>query len=230
MAAGDLDGNGRDDLIVGQTNSDTSRTQFASIHFTETGAVDYRTAGVAFAGKRQFQGNGGVNAAVVDLDGDGTTELVFACAGNTKDFTVDVGRNNTLPNVISMVKPVVADGKVTGFTPVASGIVQIFVEATSNTGAMSIAPVEGNGLADGKELIFGTKPVLDIDSETASITARVKAARAKYSFVKPVYNAATNKFDGFVQFLGQQSTGYNAFPADLDPAGAGVNVAAGQTD
>lgn len=224
LAAGDLSGDGVDELIVGQTNSATSRTQFTVIGLNANGTINYRFPGVAFT--RKFQGNGGINIAVADLDGNGSNELLFASTGNTKDFVdSEDGRNTATINVIAVHVPIVTDGKITGFTRPTGFLRNVFTESINPSGAQFIASIEGDGTI-GSETVLGTNAVLSIDGTT--ITPLKPAPQARYTVVNVDFNGIA--VTGISKVLGQAAEGLNAFPPDLTPTSGGVNVIAGQIE
>jgi len=224
LAAGDLTGDGVDELIVGQTNSETSRTQFTVIGLDSTGAVIARAPGVAFA--RKFQGNGGVNITVADLDGNGANELVLSSAGNTKDFAEGDVRNNAIINLISVQIPVVTEGKVTNFSTPTGNTRNVFATDLNPSGAQSIAGIEANGLLDGQEVVLGTGAVLSIDGTT--ITPLLPAPYPLYTVVKIDFTGTG--VTGISKVIGQAAEGLNAFPPDLAPISGAVNVSSGLID
>jgi len=229
LAAGDVNGDGNDELVVGQTNSATSRTQFSVIDVNADGTVASRMPGVAFP--RKFQGNGGIEIAVVDLDGNGVNELVFASAGNTKDFTENIDdRNDQVSNVIAVQVPVVVDNVVTGFTRPSGFLRNVFPEDTNPSGAQTIAAIEADGTDDGTELVIGTNAVFSYDSATTTVTAIKAAAQARYTFIKVGFVDGSVTGVSAIVGLGQAAVGFPAFPTDLNPSSGGVYVSSGNTD
>ncbi len=225
LAAGDLNGDGNDELVVGQTNSATSRTQFTVIDINADGTVASRMPGVAFT--RKFQGNGGVEIAVVDLDGNGVNELVFASAGNTKDFTENIdNRNDAVSNVIAVQVPVVSSGVITGYTKPSGFLRNVFPETTNPSGAQTIAAIEADGLDDGTELVIGTNAVFTYSGTT--VTSVKPAAQARYTFIKIGFDGTA--VSGVSSVIGQAAVGFPAFPGDLNPSSGGVYVGSGNTD
>jgi FG-GAP repeat protein len=229
LAAGDVNGDGNDELVIGQTNSATSRTQFAVIDINADGTVASRMPGVAFP--RKFQGNGGIEIAVVDLNGDGVNELVFASAGNTKDFTENIdNRNDAVSNVIAVQVPVVEAGVITGYTRPSGFLRNVFPEDTNPSGAQTIAAIEADGTDDGTELVIGTNAVFNYDSATTTVTAVKAAAQARYTFIKVGFVDGSVTGVSAIVGLGQAAVGFPAFPADLNPSSGGVYVSSGNTD
>jgi hypothetical protein len=224
LAAGDLTGDGVDQLIVGQYNSATSRSQYAIISLNSDGNIANRVNGVCFV--RKFQGNGGVNATVADLDGDGSNELVFASAGNSKDFTVDTDRNTVASNLIGVRYPVVSAGVLTSISKATGGTRNVLSQTINPSGGQSIAAIEANGSADGVELVLGTQAILNVDGTT--VTSVLPAPEARYTVVKIGFDGTA--VSGVSKVIGQAAEGFPAFPTDLNPTSGAVNVSSGLID
>ncbi|MGC9328908.1 MAG: FG-GAP repeat domain-containing protein, partial [Candidatus Hinthialibacter sp.] len=229
LAAGDLTGDGIDELIVGQYNSATSRTQFSVIGLNNDGTLAYRTNGVAFP--RKFQGNGGVQPVVADLNGDGDNELLFASTGNTQDFVENEdGRNTATINLVVVWIPVVTDGKVTGFERPAGPVRNILDQVDNPSGAQSIAAVEIDGTA-GDELVIGTGIVLNVNGTSVTWDETKVAPMAKYTFVNIDFDgAAVTGVSDVGGGFAQAAIGHKSFPDDIMPLSGATNVAAGVID
>jgi len=148
LAAGDLDGDGLDELLVGQTNSSTSLTQFSVLDIDATGNNPIRHNFVGFPAG--FRGQGGVEMAVADLNGDGVNEIVVASGGNAG--TADTG------NVIGVIRPVVLNGSVVSFIrPDGISVLKVVGDSHNSSGGLSIAAGELDGNPDnGQEIVFGS--------------------------------------------------------------------------
>ncbi len=83
VAAGDVDGDGLDELIVGQMNGQNSTTLFQVVNLRkENGAVTVSSRSQPIpAMPEELRGLGGVNLAVGDVNGDGEEEIVVGSAG-----------------------------------------------------------------------------------------------------------------------------------------------------
>lgn len=225
LGAGDLTGDGVDELIVGQTNSDTSRTQFTVISLDSKGTVISRAPGVAFQG-RKFQGNGGVRIAVADLNNDGANELVFASSGNTQDFEVDTDRNSVAINLVSVQTPIVDNGVVKSCAVVKGYIRNAFFATVNPSGSQSIATIEANGKLDGDEMVVGTNTVLNIEGTT--ITFNKPAPYPVYWIMK--VNFTGTAVTGLSTVLGEANKGINAFAPAWAPTSGAINVSSGLID
>jgi hypothetical protein len=80
LSAGDVDGDGLDELIAGQSASETSVGAFSVLDFNADSYEPVRHNFVGFP--PGFRGKGNVRVCAADLDGDGTKELVAAADDN----------------------------------------------------------------------------------------------------------------------------------------------------
>ena len=193
LAAGDLDGDGVDELVVAQTNSETSRTQFVVLDIAADGSVARMTTSTVGAFPRNYQGNGGLEASVGDVNGDGINEIVFASAGNTRDFVVDEdGRNTAASSIITVVFPTVLAGEVQQFTAASRMTIvgggdpvwKLLTDAENPSGAMSVSMIELNGdNTDGAELIVASGAVYAYDADL-NRTDLLPAPQSLYRILK----------------------------------------------
>jgi hypothetical protein len=90
--AGDLDGNGTDELIVGAYHESTNATQSGAVYLFDgvaSGTVDASTADAVFYGDDEKHRAGGNVLASTDVDGDGQEDLLITAlrasgGGNTR--------------------------------------------------------------------------------------------------------------------------------------------------
>ena len=206
LAAGDLDNDGKDELLVGQMNGPTSKTIFHVLDINEKGGIAKRTPFTGFTAK--FQGHGGVNLAVADLNGDGWNEIIAASMGNLKNFGDD---RDTVPlNLVSVIIPIVENGQVTGFRRAGGrGVFNVFRDAVNPSGMISVAAGEFDGNAEnGQELVFGTGAYIEMQGR--QFQAIRPAPESRYRFVRVMFDGqavqdvttALGPNDGFPAFLG----------------------------
>lgn len=247
LAAGDLDGDGVDELIIGQTNSDTSRTQFTVIKLNANGSIASRVPGVAFfstnaAQPRRWHGEGGVEITVGDLNGDGQNELIFGIGGSLKNH--GDSRDLTPGSILTVVLPRVENGVLTGYdAPGGNRVLQVLNDATNPSGAISITSIEANGIEnDGRELAVSTGAVLSYtpnDAGAFDISSSHGTAenpiQSKYSIIRLDFNGQT--IGGFSSLLGPRLVGVNAFinagpdiTQQFNPPSGQVFLSAGNTD
>jgi hypothetical protein len=222
LAAGDVDGDGLDELIAGQTNSSTSLTQFAVINVDITGNLPVRNNFTAFvAGQR---GQGGVSLAVADLNGDGINEIIVGSGGSAG--TSDLG------SLIGIVRPTIQNNEIIGFQRPTAGVLQVVSTSSGSNpdGGLSIASgdFDGNG-ANGQEILFGSGS---------------GAPQSFYRIVRLEYNpddGANGRRTGFAFLIGPPSNVNDVFPNDpnrsvlaafsgqFEPTSHAVDVGSGNT-
>ncbi len=141
LSAGDIDGDGKDELIAGQTDSAESQGLFSVLDF-ESDVYDPVKSN--FAGfPPGYRGDGSVRLAVADLDGDGRKELVAAANGN--GFRLCVIQVNA------------GQGRKHGFARPVNGIWQVpKMEEWEADDPVYVRAGEFDGdAANGEEVLFG---------------------------------------------------------------------------
>ncbi len=223
LASGDLDKDGLDELIVAQTNSNNSQTIFHVLDITASGTVGARKAYAGFI--PQYRGNGGLEIAVADLDGDGKLEIVAASAGNSRDFGDD---RDTVPlSLVCVIIPQVSGGAVTGFSRATSGVINVLPQAINPSGSVSIAGGELNGCADGDELLVGTGSLVKINGGGFDVSPVLPAPEPRYRPIKISFDGTT--VTGLSSVVGP-NTGYIAFEEQYVPTSGATWVAIGECE
>ncbi|MBZ0257712.1 ice-binding family protein [bacterium] len=242
LAAGDLDGDGLDELVVGQTNSPTSRGVIQVLDFGAPNPLvdnvvfdaNYFEYNVfdklpsVFAGLR---GNGGVNLAVADITGDGHPEVILTSQGNSRNFGDE--RDGASPNPIIILQPVVSNGRVVDFNVPSGGIQGAFnqfdplnnpetVGALNPSSALSVGVGEFSGFADdGKEIVVGTQAIIEYDGFSASISRRPPDSR--YSILYFEQNSE-GSISASSLILDNFADGFRAFSGNYEPSSASISA------
>ncbi|HQL61504.1 MAG TPA: hypothetical protein PLQ35_04355 [bacterium] len=164
VAAGDVNQDGLDELVVGQMNGEGATTLFQALLLkwdVETGQVvlaGYTPPAEAFPIEQH--GLGGVNLAVGDVDEDGQNEIIAATAGYT-----DEGAKNFLRVFRAELNP---DGSIREIVPITQPV-QVFGAVQNPSGGIDIAA--GNLDSDwADELLIGTQAILNLNLETGGVT------------------------------------------------------------
>lgn len=141
LAAGDIDGDGLDELIAGQTNSEESQGAFSVLDFSAEVYEPIRHNFVGFP--PGYRGSGNVRVAIADLDGDGVKEIVAAADGNGFH--------------ISVISPMVENQTVQRFVRPANGVISVPKMDDWNTDnpVYIIAGEFDNNPANGEEVLLG---------------------------------------------------------------------------
>ena len=216
LASGDLNGDGVDELLAGQTNSDTSQTLFCVLQINSSGGVAKRLMYAGF--EPRFRGNGGVQPCVVDLNGDGINEIVVASMGNDRMHGDD--RDNAPLNLIGVIQPVLSGSDIIGFSRAQSGVLNVLSSTINPSGAISIGAGELNGLADGQEMIFGTGSMVDVNG--FNVTPILPAPDSRYRVAKLSYDGS--QVTGLASLYGAKGSTFPAFTGVYDPTSGAVYV------
>lgn len=205
LAAGDMDGDGFAELLAGQTNSQTSLTQFSTIDIDESGR-HIRHNYTAFP--PGYRGLGGIEIAVADLNGDGKNEIV--AVGKGYAGTTDIG------NVISVIEPVIENQTIVGYTRPTTPVIKVVDDSVNPGGGLSIAAGEFDGIPEnGQEIVIGSGN---------------GAPRAFYRLLKIQYDLDEDQngnVNGFYFLNGAPNDASSVVPAfheDLNPKSGEVYV------
>ncbi len=235
LEAGDVDMDGRDELLVGQTNGPQSQTIFFVYDIDVEGGIAARHAFTGFVPR--FQGNGGITMAVADLNGDNKNEILVASQGNTRDFG-DL-RDEAAINVIAVLIPKIAStntfnennlsllqeegeytNRIEGFRrPDGAHTLSVFPESVNPSGAVSLTAGELVEDLQGDELVVGTDSV--IRYQNGELVPVLPAPQAKYSIIKIQFDG--DRVEGFRTALGPPN-GFPAFVGDNIPASGGIDI------
>ena len=215
LAAGDLNGDGRDELLTGENNSPDSTCMISVLRFSEDGRVASRHSIQAFPAA--YQGNGGINIAAGDLNGDGKLEIVAASQGNSRNH--GDARDSAPYNLISIIGMETENGKITGFNQPVNNVLSVFPADINPSGCVNLAIGELDGdRTNGEELILGTGALIDADETSMKIIT--PAPRAKIRVLKVLYS--DNKVEGIIDILREKETFLDAFREDRNPESGAV--------
>ncbi len=214
VAAGDLDGDGLDELVVGQMNGKGATTLFQVIDLkkeNDSVSVQKRTAPVPGMPGIRFIGEGGVNLAVGDVDGDGDRDIVVASAG-----LPDGAGNSQLKNFIC-VHEVATDnrGRITTIRRL-TPVIQVLGDTVNPSGGIDVAV--GN-LDDDPvdEIVVGTQAItlLAGDDVTLSHPAPASSIRG--------YKLEFGKNGAYIGFR-PLTPRIQVFDGEYAPGSGAVNV------
>jgi len=215
IAAGDVDGDRLDELIVGQMNGIGATTLFQIVDLErDTGTGQVRVANWTNpiqAMPPEYRGLGGVNLAVGDVNGDGLNEIVAATAGKTES-----GPKNFIRAFAVNVN---TEGKISGITPITTPV-QVLGAAQNPSGGIDIAA--GNLDYDpADEILVGTQAIINLDTITGIVTVEQEAAR-------PLIKGVNLDFGWDGRFVGispvDRLSLIQPFEGNLVPVSGGVNV------
>ena len=209
LASGDLDQDGLDELIVGQTNGPTSKTIFHVLKIDQLGRITKRLTFYGFIPR--FRGNGGIEIQVADLNGDRYPEIIVGSMGNSRNFK-DI-RDSVPLNLVGIISPVIENEQLAGFTyPLGKSVFNAFSEEVNPSGAVTLAAGEFDGNSEnGKELAIGTSARIEVSEE--GIAYRSPAPEPRYKLMKVHFDGTTISK---IQTLGP-SKGYLAFVGNSVP-------------
>ncbi len=220
LSAGDLDHDGIDELIVGQTNGPEAQGLIQILDIDTQGKVERRLTQHIFP--QRFIGNGGVRTVAADLNGDGSMELVAASMGNSRDHN-DERDHLPLYNLIAVLKPILHEGWVIGMERPEQYICGVFTPEANPSGAIGIAAGELNqDPNDGQEIVVTTNAIVEHKDFEAILT--LPAAQPRYKWIKVLLedNRVTlqnlmTEYDGEEAFLEVENFSSNAlYPAILN--------------
>lgn len=248
LAAGDLDGDGRDELVISQTYSATSLTQFQVVSFDSDGRIVQEDGVVRRVNSAAFPANfrtldmsdeqrgdnpvdgAGARFAICDIDGDGDNELLAAADG--PGVAQIVNGELRQKNLINIIVPIVEDGQLTGFNnKLNGGIFNAFNIDENPSGSVSVAGGEFNlDLTDGCELAVGTNAIYTID-EDGNVIVNDPAPQSRYRLM----DVDSSEVDGNMVITAPTNVLnypriWSAYVEGFNPTSGAVNLAAGNVD
>lgn len=217
VAAGDVDGDGLDELIVGQMNGAdrmyTTLFQVLDLEKTDGQVRVSRRTNPVPAMPRVLRGLGGVNLAVGDIDADGEDEIISARAGIRADAI-----NADLKSFVR-VFDVLIDGQhrvvsISAITPP----VPVFGAAVNPSGGIGIAAGNIDGEV-GDELLVSTQSIINLDETSGEVTATYAAPGAYVRVLKFEFDE-----NGNFTAITAVTPRFTAFGGDYAPSSGAVNV------
>ncbi len=227
-SAGDVNGDGYDDILIGANGADPGGNLSAGETYliygssTLSGTVDLLTADVTFTGNAAFDYSGSSVATAGDVNGDGYDDILIGAAGADPAAGTDAGETYLIygSSTLSGPKALDANADVT-FTGKAIGDKSGFSVSTAgdvNGDGYDDVLIGANGassLAGETYLIYGSSTLGSaVDLLTADATFTGKAAGDKSGF--SVSTAGDVNNDGYDDVL---IGAYRADPASGTDAG-----------
>jgi hypothetical protein len=218
VAAGDVDGDGLDELVVGQMNGTGATTFFQILDLQKVDSVISvlrRTAPVFAMPNAAFRGLGGVNLAVGDVDGDGDNDIVTSCAG-----LPDGANNEALKNFIRVFSVTTDDQNRVAQLGALTPVIQVLGAAVNPSGGLDVAC--GNLDDDAAdEVVISSQAIMTLDATTGEVTASSLPFEGK-NFLK-AWNLAFDA-DGTYTGLSAVFPLIRAFGGEFAPSSGALNV------
>ena len=250
LAAGDLDGDGLDELVVAQTRSNTSRGTFQvldleastndsdEISLTVSNRLTYNLFDVwsSNAVIDAMRGDGGLEVAIADITGDRKAELILTSQGNSRNHG-DARDTTQYSPPIFILKPVVSNNLVTGFTSLWGSVTAHFNSELNPSSGLTLGVGEFSGrYDDGYELVVGTRGIVNYDGFNAKASmvpqSRVDILSVSEQDVGFEFfdQSFTLKTISTSSLLFNGSEGFRAFSAPYEPSSGTVFVTGLQKD
>ncbi len=216
VAAGDLDNDGLDELLVGQMNGDGATTLFQVLNLAQSDDgrvyVEQRSAPIQ-AMPVLFHGLGGVNFAVGDVDGDGDNEIIAATAGDPE------GANNPLlKNFIRIFDTSSGEPGAGLLVNAVTGPMQVFGASLNPSGGLGVAA--GNVDEDpADEILVSTQAIIGLNETTGEVSFTYPAEQCYVSGL----NIEVDE-DGSITGFSPALPRFQPFSGDYNPLSGAVNI------